>query len=113
VSRPFLNPVGLLFCADGSYYVGQLNNVPERLRKHRCGLGSKHSADRHFACLIFTEGPYTLQFSVAREAQLKRRSRAKREALVSGQFEQLRNLAASRYQWKSCSSMVVADKGNW
>ena len=88
--------VYILLCADGSYYVGQSNNVRERLRKHRYCLGSKHTADNRLVKLIYVDGPYSLPVAVGREAQLKRWSRAKKEALVRGDFSRLRLLAASR-----------------
>jgi putative endonuclease len=88
--------VYVLLCADGSYYVGQSNNVPERVRKHRYGLGSKHTAENRFARLIYTEGPYTIDVAVSREAQLKRWTRAKKEALIRRALTRLHELSRSR-----------------
>ena len=100
VAPPLLVPgqyhVYILLCADGSYYVGQSNNVSERLRKHSYGLGSKHTAEHPLTRLIYAEGPYSLCSAVSREAQLKRWSRAKKEALVRGDAQCLHLLAVSR-----------------
>jgi putative endonuclease len=86
----------MLQSADGALYVGQTVNVPERLRKHRFGLGSKHTSDHPEVRLVFVEGPMELTKAVAREAQLKRWLRAKKEALIRGDMTALRRLSRSR-----------------
>lgn len=88
--------VYILESADGALYVGQTSNVPERLRKHRLGLGSKHTLDHPGAVLVYVEGPFPLPSAVAREAQLKRWSRAKKEALIRGDGSALHELSRSR-----------------
>ncbi len=87
--------VYIVLCGDGSYYVGQSNNVPERLRKHGYGVGSKHTAESRVLGLIYTEGPFSVTDAIRREAQLKRWSRLKKEALVRGDVEGLRSLSRS------------------
>lgn len=88
--------VYILQSADGALYIGQTNNLPERLRKHRLGLGSKHTHDHGRARLVYCEGPVPLIEAVQRERQLKRWSRAKKEALVVGDFTRLHALSQSR-----------------
>ena len=97
--------VYLLQSADGSLYVGQSSNLTERLRKHRFGLGSKHTQDHREPRLVYCEGPFTLAEAVTREAQLKRWSRAKKEALVRGDGVALRLMARSR-------EMAAGGRGN-
>jgi len=87
--------VYILQSADGTYYVGQTHNLRERMRKHRLGLGAKHTSD-HLGCrLVYGEGPFPLTDAVQREAQLKRWSRAKKVALIKRDVLQLKNLARS------------------
>ena len=88
--------VYILLCHDGSLYIGQSVNVRERLRKHRYKLGSKHTADHPVSKLVFVEPYNSLEDAVARERQLKNWSRAKKEALVTGDFATLKRLARSR-----------------
>ena len=93
---PGLAWVYILQSADGSHYLGQRVNLPERLQKHRFGLGSKHTHDHAAPRLIYCEGPLEPNAAVARERQLKRWSRAKKEALVRGDRGALQQLSQSR-----------------
>jgi putative endonuclease len=88
--------VYILQSADGSLYIGQRSNLPERLRKSRLGLGSKHTHDHEAARLIYYEGPIAPHEAVARERQLKRWSHAKKEALIRNDAATLRWLSQSR-----------------
>ena len=93
---PDLVWVYILQTADGALYIGQTSNVGERLRKHRYRLGSKFTSDHLSPRLVFGEGPMSLNEAVARERQLKRWSRAKKEALIRGDYHALKPLSRSR-----------------
>lgn len=93
---PGLFWVYILQSADGTYYVGQSCDLPERLRKHRLGLGSKHTHDHAAPRLVYAEPLNDLIAAVQRERQLKRWSRAKKAALVRGDLTTLRRLSCSR-----------------
>ena len=86
----------LLQSADGALYIGQTRNVEERLRKHRLGVGSKHTHDHPGVRLVFVEQHTSLTAPFAREAQLKRWSRAKKLALIAGDASRLRDLSRNR-----------------
>jgi putative endonuclease len=88
--------VYILQSADGTYYVGHSVNVQERLRKHRLGIGSKHTHDHPLIVLVHVEGPFIPADAVRREFQLKRWSRAKKDALILGNFEKLHDLSRSK-----------------
>jgi predicted GIY-YIG superfamily endonuclease len=88
--------VYILQSDDGTYYVGQTRDLRERSRKHRIGLGAKHTSDHPGCRLVYWEGPFPLTRAVSREAQLKRWTRAKKEALVLGNAASLRSLSKSR-----------------
>jgi predicted GIY-YIG superfamily endonuclease len=88
--------VYILQSADGTYYVGQSRDLRERVRKHRLGLGSKHTHDHVAPQLVYAEPLGDLTAAVQREAQLKRWSRAKKEALIRSDFDHLRKLSQSR-----------------
>jgi len=91
-----LSYVYILQSTDGTYYVGQTHDLRERLRKHRLGLGAKHTSDHPGCRLVYWEGPFSLIDAVQREAQLKRWSRAKKEALIRGDLLVLKTLSRSR-----------------
>jgi predicted GIY-YIG superfamily endonuclease len=88
--------VYILRLADGACYVGQTCDLRERLRKHRLGLGAKHTKDHPDCQLVYWEGPFPLTQAVQRESQVKRWSRAKKEALIRGDYVALRRLSRSR-----------------
>jgi predicted GIY-YIG superfamily endonuclease len=93
---PGLFWVYILQSADHALYIGQTNNVPERLRKHGLGLGSKHTHDHAGPRLVYCEGPVTVGVAVQRDRQLKRWSRKKKGALIRGDLSQLKHLSQSR-----------------
>lgn len=106
---PGLFWVYILQSADGTYYVGQTSDLRERLRKHRLGLGSKHTHDHVAPRLVYAEPLHDLTAAVQRERQLKRWSRPKKEALVRGDFDRLRILSQSHDQTDDDSPGVSAN----
>ncbi|MEI6465841.1 MAG: GIY-YIG nuclease family protein [Verrucomicrobiota bacterium] len=97
-SGPGLYWVYILQSADGAYYVGQTSDLRERLRKHRLGLGSKHTHDHVTPQLVYADPLVDLTAAVQRERQLKRWSRSKKAALIRSDFDRLRKLSRSRDQ---------------
>jgi len=88
--------VYIMQTADQSLYIGQARDLCERVRKHRLGLGSKFTRDHSGPRLVYCEGPLRPEDAIKREAQLKRWSRTKKEALIRGQTDLLRTLSRSR-----------------
>lgn len=85
----------LLRCADGSYYCGHTDDMAVRLRQHEDGLIG-YTAERKPFSLVwqgeFESRAEALQF----ELQVKGWSRAKKEALIAGDWERVQELARSR-----------------
>jgi predicted GIY-YIG superfamily endonuclease len=88
--------VYILRCANNSLYVGVTDDIPTRLELHNQGRGARHTALHRPVHLAHKEGPLSLNEGIAREAQLKRWSRAKKEALVAGNLVHLHRLSKSR-----------------
>ena len=82
--------VYILRCADGSFYVGSTHDPATREAVHNSGRGALHTKLRRPVTLVFTESFATTAGAVTRERQLKRWTRAKKEALVAGDFERLK-----------------------
>jgi predicted GIY-YIG superfamily endonuclease len=76
--------VYILRCADGSYYVGETNDVPRRLADHNRGRGGSHTARHRPVELVFVEKHSTRSLCLDRERQIKRWTRIKKEALIAG-----------------------------
>jgi putative endonuclease len=86
----------ILQCADGSYYVGSTRDIAKRLEAHASGNGPVFTASRLPVRLIYQEPFSTPEAAVRREKQLKGWSRAKKEALISGDMKSMSELAACR-----------------
>ena len=86
--------VYILQCADGSYYTGMTNNVERRMQEHEQGLDPKcYTFARRPLVLKYTELYKLVNDAIAREKQIKRWSRKKKEALMNERYDELRQLA--------------------
>ena len=86
----------ILFCSNGSFYVGHTKNVGKRLALHMNGDGASHTRRYRPLSLVFTEGPLNSETAIKREIQLKKWSRDKKMALLRGDQAELKRLAKSR-----------------
>lgn len=85
----------ILKCSDASYYVGSAENIDNRLKKHQRGL-SAYTKTRLPIELVYSEEYPTKEEAAKREYQIKRWSHAKKEALINGDFERLKQLCRSQ-----------------
>ncbi|WP_423818966.1 GIY-YIG nuclease family protein [Salinimicrobium sp. TIG7-5_MAKvit] len=94
-----LSYVYILLCADDTYYTGVTSNLDKRLTEH---LSAKHpesyTAKRLPVDLVFYTEFTDINFAIATEKQIKNWSRAKREAIIAGEFEALPNLAKKKFK---------------
>lgn len=84
--------VYILRCADESFYVGETHDLATRLAAHNKGCASTHTAKRRPVRLAYVEEHVSCAVSLDRERQLKRWSRAKKEALIAGDKAALKKL---------------------
>jgi len=79
---------------DNSLYIGQTNNLEQRLTEHfnKSTKSSKFSKDHGDFKLIYQEDYDSRLKSMRREKQLKGWTRAKKEALIAGNKELLKKL---------------------
>jgi putative endonuclease len=84
-------------CDDGSFYIGITNDAERRVAEHNLGTDPR--------CYTFKRRPVTLVYStafdyvrdaIAWEKRIKGWSRAKKDALVRGDWEQIRKLSKSK-----------------
>jgi len=87
--------VYMLRCADGSYYVGHTDNLEERITKHERGEIPGYTRTRRPVRLVFADEFPTREQAIARERQIKGWSRAKKEALIKGNWGRLQRLTFS------------------
>jgi putative endonuclease len=87
----------ILRCADGSYYVGTTRkSLEERIGEHNAGLLGGYTATRRPVTLVFSQHFETITDVIAAERQVKRWSRAKKEAMIKGEWNRLPELAKRR-----------------
>jgi putative endonuclease len=87
----------VLRCADGSYYTGTTRgDLETRIAEHRAGHFAGYTAKRRPVRLVFTQHFELITDAIAAERQLKGWTRAKKEALIGGNWSQLKLLARRR-----------------
>ena len=88
--------VYMLRCSDGSYYVGHTNDLEHRLAAHERGAIEGYTLSRRPVELVFSDQFSTRQEAFHRERQIKGWSRAKKEALIKGDWDGLVELSNRR-----------------
>ena len=86
----------LLRCNDGSYYVGHTDNLEIRLGQHQTGLLGGYTASRRPVLLVWSETFESREEALAAELRIKGRGRAKKEALIAGDWDLVSFLARNR-----------------
>jgi putative endonuclease len=90
--------VYILKCSDGSYYTGVTSNLESRMFKHNSGFyPESYTSSRRPLELVFYCEFTDINLAIDKEKQIKRWSRAKKEALINGDFEALVNLAKKKF----------------
>ena len=83
----------ILRCVDNSYYVGSTIDLQRRVLDHNDGNGAQYTARRRPVELVYAAEFADIRQAYAAEKQVQGWSRAKREALIRGDFEALPGLA--------------------
>jgi putative endonuclease len=83
----------ILRCADGSYYVGSTRSLPLRVEQHNAGVVDSYTRARRPVKLVWWGEFEHIGTAWEMEQRLKGWSRAKKEALIEGRFEDLPKLS--------------------
>ena len=86
----------MLRCADGSYYVGHTDDIDVRIGQHQDGSLGGYTATRRPVSLVWSDRFPDRDSAFAAERQIKGWSRAKKEALIRGDWATLSQLAHKR-----------------
>ncbi len=93
--------VYILHCSDETYYVGVTNNLEQRLCQHQDGVNTQ--------CYTFSRRPNKLVFyelfndplkAIYFEKKIKKWSKAKKEALISKNYDLLPGLSKKVFKKK-------------
>jgi putative endonuclease len=86
--------VYILRCADGSYYCGTARQgLERRIAEHNSAALGGYTSTRRPVVLMYSEWFQRITDAIAAERQIKGWSRAKKEALIRGDFDALQALS--------------------
>ena len=85
--------VYILQCSDGSYYTGKTTNLELRIAQHQQGYIKGYTYERRPVKLVFSQEFPSIIEAIRAERQIKGWTRAKKEALIHGDFQRLHALA--------------------
>ena len=84
----------ILICSDNSYYTGITNNIDKRLIEHNNNLDKRsYTFSRRPVKIVYQETFQNPNDAIKWEKRIKGWSRKKKEALISGSFEELKKLS--------------------
>lgn len=87
----------MLQCSDGSFYAGHTDNLDQRIAQHQHGQGSEHTRIRRPVQLVYSQAFATREEAMTAELQIKSWSRAKKKALIAGDWIALSAASKKRF----------------
>ena len=89
--------VYILKCSDDHFYVGSTrSSLEQRLAEHNSGHYCGYTSSRLPVELVYHEAFERITDAIAAERKIKGWTRAKKEALIAGDFERIMELAKRR-----------------
>src|SRR5437868_6910811 len=90
--------VYMLKCADGSFYVGSAigDDLTKRVAEHQMGAYPGYTSTRRPVTWVWSEHFERITDAIAVERQIKGCNRAKKEALIKGDWHEISHLAKRR-----------------
>jgi putative endonuclease len=95
--------VYLLRCRDGSYYTGHTDDLEKRMAEHQQGMGADWTRRRRPVELVWSGWVGERYDALAFERRVKNWSRAKKEALIAGDWEKVGYFAKPPHERPSTS----------
>jgi len=89
--------VYILRCSDGSYYTGHTDSLEKRIAEHKAGEIPGYTSTRRPVALVFEEVFQRREEALAAELQIKGWSRKKKEAMIRGDWKEVRRLASGKH----------------
>jgi putative endonuclease len=94
--------VYIVRCSDGSYYVGSARgDLEKRIAEHNAGTYRGYTSTRRPVKLVWAENFQQIIDAIAAERRIKGWSRAKKEALIRGDFDLIAFLSKRRMPFGS------------
>src|SRR6266446_7557583 len=103
--------VYMLRCADGSYYIGSARgSLDRRLGQHQSGELGGYTSSRRPVTLVWSTDFHFITDAIAFERQAKGWSRAKKEALMRGDYAAISQLASRKASFETAASRPPQDE---
>ena len=84
----------MLRCADGSFYVGCTTNLDQRIGQHQGGETPGYTSTRRPVECVWAEEFQSIHDAIDAERRIKGWSRAKKQALIEGDWPEISRLAS-------------------
>lgn len=98
----------ILRCSDGSYYVGHTDDLEARVSAHQSGLIEGYTQKRLPVTLVWSQDFPEREQAFGAERQIKGWSRAKKEALIRGDWDGVQALSRKLFLRPSFDTPPVA-----
>ena len=86
----------ILKCANDKFYTGSTKNLEKRLNQHQSGEGANFTKKHLPVELVYFEIFARIDWAFYREKQIQGWSHKKKEALINGDLEKLKELSRSK-----------------
>ena len=100
--------VHILRCSDGSYYTGHTDDMDKRLSEHEQGPAADWTRRRKPVVLVWSDWTSSRYEALEFERRVKRWSRAKKEALIAGDWARVGYFARPPHERPSIESLLQA-----
>ncbi|WP_374524152.1 GIY-YIG nuclease family protein [Sphingopyxis sp.] len=86
----------MLHCRGGAFYTGHTDDLPRRIAQHESGAIAGFTADKLPVVLVWSQDFPTRIEALEAERRLKGWSRAKKMALIRGDWDRISSLAKGK-----------------
>ncbi len=91
--------VYILQCSDGTFYTGVTSNLTQRIHQHEVGFyPNSYTHKRRPVQLAFYCEFSDINLAIEKEKQIKKWTKAKKLALINGDYDGLVNLAKKKFK---------------
>ena len=87
-----------LECADDSYYVGHSDDLELRIAAHHDGTYGGYTSTRRPLTLVWSHEFATREEALTAERRIKGWSRAKKQALIRGDWDEISRLSRGKHR---------------
>jgi len=101
----------MLHCHVGQYYTGHIDDLENRMAQHHAGSIPGFTADRLPVKLVSAQDFPTRYEALSMERRIKGWSRAKKKALIRGDWKEISRLAKSRGKDEASTGSARTDEG--